>query len=255
MLLALVAAYFAVAYLATKRGWADRATVGILVVFALTYLSIVPLLLFSHPWCVVSWAALAAATAEAESRSGQRLLGVVSYLLLSAAACAGLFYYAPLAYLSRSETALAALSGGEYLVEFVLRLARLWTLPAAALFVARRLKVDALAVASLIVSFLFFTGEARNFGYVFFPSLKTGTVSVAWLVAAFAGLWAGIVRRSRLSRICSLSLLGVSVAKVLVVDTAHLTTPVRVALFALSGVLLIVGAFLYMKFRERFESD
>ena len=40
---------------------------------------------------------------------------------------------------------------------------------------------------------------------------------------------------------------------VLVIDTAHLTTPVRVALFALSGVLLIVGAFLYMKFRERFE--
>ena len=57
----------------------------------------------------------------------------------------------------------------------------------------------------------------------------------------------------RLSRICALSLLGISVAKVLVVDTAHLTTPVRVALFALSGVLLIVGAFLYMKFRERFE--
>ena len=110
-------------------------------------------------------------------------------------------------------------------------------------------------VAALIVAFLFFTGEARNFGYVFFPSLKTGMVSVAWLIAAFGGLWAGIVFRSRLSRICSLSLLGVSVAKVLVIDTAHLTTPVRVALFALSGVLLIVGAFLYMKFRERFEDN
>ena len=195
MLLALVAAYLVVATLAIRRGWADRATVNILLVFALAFLAIVPLLLFDHPWCVVSWAALAAATAEAESRSGQRLLGVVSYLLLSAAACAGLFYYAPLAYLSRSENALAALSSGEYFVEFALRLVRLWTLPAAAVFVARRLKVDALAVASLIVSFLFFTGEARNFGYVFFPSLKTGMVSVAWLVAAFGGLWAGIVFR------------------------------------------------------------
>ena len=253
VLLALVVAYFAVAYLATKRGWADRATVGILVVFALTYLSIVPLLLFSRPWCVVSWAALAVATAEAESRSGQRLLGVVSYLLLAAAACAGLFYYAPLAYCERSVRALTEISGGAYLAEFALRLVRLWTLPVAAVLVARRLRVDALAVAALIVSFLFFTGEARNFGYVFLPSLKSGSVSVAWLFAAFGGLWAGIVRRSRLSRICALSLLGVAVAKVLVVDTAHLTTPVRVALFALSGVLLIVGAFLYMKFRERFE--
>ena len=108
--------------------------------------------------------------------------------------------------------------------------------------------------AALVAVFLFFTGEARNFGYVFLPALKSGTVSVAWLFAAFGGLWAGIVRRSRLSRICALSLLGVAVAKVLVIDTAHLTTPVRVALFALSGVLLIVGAFLYMKFRERFEA-
>ena len=188
-------------------------------------------------------------------RSRQRILGVASFLLLAAAAWSGILYYAPLAYCQRSVYALTALSGGEYFVEFALRLVRLWTLPAAAVFVARRLRVDVLAVAALIVAFLFFTGEARNFGYVFFPSLKTGMVSVAWLIAAFGGLWAGIVFRSRLSRICSLSLLGVSVAKVLVIDTAHLTTPVRVALFALSGVLLIVGAFLYMKFRERFEDN
>ena len=32
-----------------------------------------------------------------------------------------------------------------------------------------------------------------------------------------------------------------------------LATPARVGVFALAGVLLIVGAFLYMKFRERFE--
>ena len=65
--------------------------------------------------------------------------------------------------------------------------------------------------------------------------------------------WAGIVRRSRATRITALSLLGVSVVKVLLMDTAHLATPARVALFALAGVLLIVGAFLYMKFKERFE--
>ena len=103
------------------------------------------------------------------------------------------------------------------------------------------------------MTFIFFTGEARIFGYVFFPSLKTGTVSVAWLLAAFAGLWAGIARRSRATRITALSLLGVSVVKVLLMDTARLATPARVGVFALAGVLLIIGAFLYMKFKERFE--
>ena len=253
ILLGLVAAYLAVATLAIRRGWADRATVNILLVFALVFLAIVPLLLFDHPWCIVSWAALAVAASEAEARSGERILGVLSYLLLIVAGAGGLFYYAPLAYCQRSVAQLTQLSGGEYFSEFALRLVRLWSLPAAAAFIAYRRRVGPIAIAALAVTFIFFTGEARIFGYVFFPSLKTGTVSVAWLLAAFAGLWAGIVRRSSATRITALSLLGVSVVKVLLMDTAHLATPARVALFALAGVLLIVGAFLYMKFKERFE--
>ena len=221
ILLALVAAYLAVATLAIRRGWADRATVNILLVFALVFLAIVPLLLFDHPWCIVSWAALAVAASEAEARSGERILGVLSYLLLAVAGAGGLFYYAPLAYCERPVYKLTELTAAAYFKEFVLRLVRLWSLPVAAALIARRVKV--------------------------------GTVSVAWLLAAFAGLWAGIVRRSRATRITALSLLGVSVVKVLLMDTAHLATPARVALFALAGVLLIVGAFLYMKFKERFE--
>ena len=253
VLLGIVSVYLAVAILAIRRGWADKETVGILLFFALVFLAVAPLLLFGRPWCVVSWALLAAATAEAESRSGRKLLGVVSYLLIAAAAYEGLLCHVPSAYCDRSFQTLMEISGGAYITEFLLRLVRLWTLPVAALLVARRLKVNALAVTALVVSFLFFSGEARNFGYVFFPSLKSGSVSVAWLFAAFAGLWAGIVRRRRIPRISALSLLGVAVAKVLLFDTSHLTTPVRVGLFALSGVLLIIGAFLYMKFKERFE--
>ena len=253
ILLALVAAYLAVATLAIRRGWADRATVNILLVFALVFLAIVPLLLFDHPWCIVSWAALAVAASEAEARSGERILGVLSYLLLAVAALGGLFYYAPLAYCERPVYKLTELTVDAYFKELVLRLVRLWSLPVAAALIARRVKVGALAVAALIVAFLFFTGEARIFGYVFLPALKTGTVSVAWLLAAFAGLWAGIARRSRATRITALSLLGVSVVKVLLMDTARLATPARVGVFALAGVLLIIGAFLYMKFKERFE--
>ena len=253
ILLGLVAAYLAVATLAIRRGWADRATVNILLVFALVFLAIVPLLLFDHAWCIVSWAALAVAASEAEARSGERILGVLSYLLLAVAALGGLFYYAPLAYCERPVYKLTELTADVYFKELVLRLVRLWSLPVAAALIARRVKVGALAVAALIVAFLFFTGEARIFGYVFLPALKTGTISVAWLLAAFAGLWAGIARRSRATRITALSLLGVSVVKVLLMDTARLATPARVGIFALAGVLLIVGAFLYMKFRERFE--
>ena len=253
ILLGLVTAYLAVATLAIRSGWADRATVNILLVFALVFLAIVPLLLFDHPWCIVSWAALSVAASEAEVRSGERILGVLAYLLLAAASIGGIFHYAPLVYCYQSVYELKELTADTYFREFALRLVRLWTLPIAAALVARRVKGGALAVAALVVAFLFFTGEARIFGYAFLPTLKTGAVSIAWLLVAFAGLWAGIVRRSRATRIAALSLLGVSVAKVLLVDTARLATPARVGVFALAGVLLIVGAFLYMKFKERFE--
>ena len=253
ILLGLVAAYLVVATLAIRRGWADRATVNILLVFALAFLAISPVLLFGKAWWVVSWAAIAVAASEAEIRSGQKILGILSWIILIVASFATLFHYAPLAYCQRSVSQLTQLSGGEYFSEFALRLVRLWSLPAAAAFIAYRRRVGPIAIAALAVTFIFFTGEARIFGYVFFPSLKTGTVSVAWLLAAFAGLWVGIVRRSSATRITALSLLGVSVAKVLLVDTARLATPARVGVFALAGVLLIVGAFLYMKFRERFE--
>lgn len=253
VVLGLVAVYLFVAALAIRRGWADRATVNILMVFALAFLAVAPLLLFATPWWVVSWAAIAVAASEAERRTGQRILGVLSWLILIAASLAGLFYFAPLAYCQRPVCQLTGLSGGQYFSEFALRLVRLWSLPAAAAFIACRRRVTPVAVVAFIATFLFFTGEARIFGYVFFPSMKTGTVSIAWLLVAFAGLWAGIVRRSRATRIAALSLLGVSVLKVLLMDTARLATPARVGIFALAGVLLIVGAFLYMKFKERFE--
>ena len=253
ILLGLVAAYLAVATLAIRRGWADRATVNILLVFALAFLAISPVLLFGKAWWAVSWAAIAVAASEAEIRSEQKILGILSWVILIVASFATLFHFAPLAYCQRSVSQLTQLSGGEYFSEFALRLVRLWSLPAAAAFIAYRRRVGPIAIAALAVTFIFFTGEVRIFGYVFFPSLKTGTVSVAWLLAAFAGLWAGIVRRSRATRITALSLLGVSVVKVLLMDTARLATPARVGVFALAGVLLIIGAFLYMKFKERFE--
>jgi uncharacterized membrane protein len=255
VLLALVAVYLSLAVVSIRKAWADRETINIILFFALAFLAVTPLLLFSRPWCVFSWAALAVATAEAESQSKRKLLGIVSYLLLGAAALAGLFYYAPMEYCNYLKSSLLNLSDREYLTEFALRFVRLWSLPVAAVLVARKLKINFLAIAAYVTVFLFYTGESRIFGYVFFPMMKTGTVSVAWFLVAFAGLWAGIALKIRTLRICALSLLAVTVGKVLLIDTERLTTPVRVGIFALAGGLLIVGAFLYLKFKDRFKKE
>ena len=77
-------------------------------------------------------------------------------------------------------------------------------------------------------------------------------MTLVWAGTAFGLLALGIVRRLRAVRFVGLGLLGLSVAKVLLIDTASLATPGRVGVFAVVGILLIVGAFLYLRFRKTF---
>ena len=242
--LALVAGYLAFARTSVRRGWMDRTSVNILLVFALAYLALAPLLLFTLPWCTVSWAAVAVAANEAEARTEQRILGVFSGILLVAASYVGLVVLAQKGYFYH-----ASFEAGT----FLLRLVRLWSLPAAVAFVARRRRNGALMTVAAVFAFLFLTGEAHVFGATFLPALKGGTVTAAWTLTAFGALWTGILSRARGVRLAGLGLLGVSVAKLLVFDMAGLAVPARVGGCALVGVLMMVGACLYMKFRERFE--
>ena len=248
VLLLLVAAYICVAVLAIRRGWMDQASIDILLGFALVYLAIVPLLLLSYPWCAVSWSLIAIAASEAESRTEQPILGILAGLLLVIAGAVGIFWIAPNAYLPGKSVEVS------YWLAFVLRLLRLWTLPAAVAVIGWRRRLNPLFVVAGIVAFVFLTGEAHLFGKAFLPSLKGGTVTMAWTLTAFGLLLGGILARLRALRLTGLGLLGVAVAKLLVLDTAGLATPARVAVFALVGALMMVGAFLYMKFKGRFEA-
>ena len=258
--LALVGAYLAVAACAIRHGWADRGTVNILLAFALAFLAIAPLLLFDAVWCTVSWSVIAVATAHAERRTGQRILGTLALVIIVAAAISGIFYLAPTAYgivpcrgAYADWGAAASPSGAAYFRGLLLRAIRLWTLPVAIVLVGRTVR-SKLFVFACVIGFLFYTCEARLFGDVFLPSLKIGAVTVFWAVLAFAGIWFGIVRGVKVMRVVALVLLGVAVAKLLAVDTAHLASSARVAVFSLTGALFIVGAFLYIKFKERFET-
>ena len=85
------------------------------------------------------------------------------------------------------------------------------------------------------------------------PSVGGGCITIVWATIAASLLTAGIVRRWKAIRLTGLGLLGLSVFKVLFIDTSSLATPARVAVFAAVGVLMVAGAFLYLKFRNRFE--
>ena len=108
-------------------------------------------------------------------------------------------------------------------------------------------------IASLALTFLVVTVASYHFGAEFLPFLRGGFVTIVWSAIASAFLSIGIVRRIREARLVGLWLLAVSVVKLLLFDTSTLATTGRVGVFAAVGVLLIAGAFLYLKFKSRFE--
>ncbi len=74
-------------------------------------------------------------------------------------------------------------------------------------------------------------------------------LSAFWTVTGLAALVVGLVRDLRPLRLGGLTLLGVAVGKVFVVDLAALESVYRVGSFLALGLLLLAGAFAYQRIR------
>lgn len=104
-----------------------------------------------------------------------------------------------------------------------------------------------------LMAFAIVSAESYWLGKLHFPVLASGLMTIVWSLIAFGLLVLGVMRCLAQFRLCGLALLAVSAVKALLFDTASLATPARVAVFACVGALLIIGAFLYLRFRSRFE--
>ena len=195
----------------------------------------------------------AAVLAEFGVRTKERTLEVLA--LLATVSCT--VWFVKLA--GNHYTVMSAYWSG-----FVSRALDLWSVPALMAFVGWRLcrkdgwlaelRTMAFVIAA-VMGFILVTAESKWFGELVVPTIGAGCITIVWALIAFALLAGGIVRRRKAIRLTGLGLLGLSVFKVLFFDTASLATPARVAVFAAVGVLMLVGAFLYLKFRTLFEAD
>lgn len=87
------------------------------------------------------------------------------------------------------------------------------------------------------------------------PGLRAGGVSITWALFALAFLVAGIRRRMPVLRYCGLALFAIVALKVFTSDLDTLDSFYRIVAFLILGVLLLLGSFLYLRFRETFSSD
>ena len=198
----------------------------------------------------------AALLAELGARSGERTLHVLALMATTAMSFVGVCLF----------VAAVVQGDGGYAQNLVDRIQYLWPVPALVAFVGCRIGGDSFwrqglplrafaCTVAAAMAFAVVTEESHFFGKEYLPTLRGGFVTMVWAALASTTLAAGIVRRIRVSRLAGLWILALSVVKLLLLDTASLATSGRVGVFAAVGALLIVGAFLYLKFKSFFEEE
>jgi uncharacterized membrane protein len=108
---------------------------------------------------------------------------------------------------------------------------------------------------ALVLAFVFLSLELNTFLFHFVPALRAGGISILWSVFALGLILAGFRRELSAPRYVGLVLFAVVGFKVFFVDLASLDQFYRIIAFILLGVLVLCGAFLYLKYRQAFEDQ
>lgn len=109
--------------------------------------------------------------------------------------------------------------------------------------------------AALVLLFAFLSLEINSMLYQYVPGLRSGGVSILWSVFALTLIFQGIKRRTRILRLIGLSLFAIVAWKVFFVDLARLEQIYRILAFLVLGMLVLGGAFFYMRYQQTFIGD
>ncbi|MGY6276478.1 DUF2339 domain-containing protein [Methylomonas sp. MgM2] len=108
---------------------------------------------------------------------------------------------------------------------------------------------------ALILLFAFLSLEINSLLYQYVPGLRAGGVSILWSVFALTLIFQGIKRSMRVLRLAGLSLFAVVAWKVFFIDLARLEQIYRILAFLVLGILILGGAFFYMRYQQSFVRD
>lgn len=113
----------------------------------------------------------------------------------------------------------------------------------------------AFGYTSLALLWLYGTLEIATLLHWKLPAFQKGGVSVWWTIFAFAILAGGIWRNIRPIRYAALLLFSVVILKIFFHDMTGMPTIYRMAALMVLGILLLLGAFVYLRAAKRFMSS
>lgn len=254
--LAVAAVYVALVYACLRRAVMDRAVISLFAAFAAVFLAMSPVFMLTADWLTFAWCLQALAMVFVARRTGQAFLGKAALVLFVLACLRGVFVDLERMY---DTTRPWLLKGFEFWKAAGLRVLLFGVLPAT-LAAAWRLtrawrhagKVLALTLLQVL---LLLTFEARLVARVYADGFRGGAVTLVWTLFAFALLCVGIRLRGKWLRWCGLALFALAVTKLLVSDLDALASLYRIIAFVSTGILLVLGSFVYLKYKRLFEAD
>ena len=105
----------------------------------------------------------------------------------------------------------------------------------------------------LALLFFYLSLELNSALAHFLPASRSGAITLLWAAYALALLLVGLQRTVRSLRLIGLAVFGLVVFKVFGHDLASLDPFYRIIAFIVLGLILLGAAFIYLKFRQRFQ--
>ncbi|MGR8930162.1 MAG: DUF2339 domain-containing protein [Gammaproteobacteria bacterium] len=109
--------------------------------------------------------------------------------------------------------------------------------------------------AALVLMFSFLSLEVNSMLYQYVPGLRSGGVSILWSLFALTLIFQGIKRRMRILRLVGLGLFALVAWKVFFIDLARLEQIFRILAFLVLGMMVLGGAYFYMRYQQTFIGD
>ena len=225
-------------------------------------------LMFSGVWITPAWAALAVVMMALGTKIPNRFLCMSSLLLYLILAVkvflwdiAGETFFTGLAYGAASEKRL--LTGGVFIAAMFLgglflRSASEQSMQGSRYDLNCGCSCSGWAgfflAAPVVLFFLYSSFELHQALREFLAGFSRGGLSVWWGLWAVALLFFGITGGNGTLRRISLFLFGFCTLKIFIYDLANLSSLYKVTAFIILGILMLAGAVLYTRFRDRFSN-
>lgn len=103
--------------------------------------------------------------------------------------------------------------------------------------------------------FVYTTLELNTFLDWKAKQFRTGGISILWALYALSFVFSGIVRKIKALRYAGLVIFLIVILKVFLLDLSNLSQLARIIAFIGLGVLVLIGAFAYVRFQESFKVE